>query len=390
VKCLSLSTEESVYRELQQQIDKMPVGMPASESGADLRILKHLFTPEEAKIALHLNIVPEPLERIYKRAKRADNSITLEKLEDTLDHLAKKGRILGSDDNGLKKYSYALLVIGMYEFQVDRLTRAFYEDCEEYLLADFAKEYARAGIPQLRTVPVNAAMPHELHVATYDDIREIIRNAEGEFGVRNCICKQGKDLIDENCKLVDFRDHCISLPGLSLPGSSGKSLLERPESFRPISKEETLELLQRAEDAGLVIQPANTQDPGFICCCCGDCCGVLTVAKAFPKPAEVFATNYYAEVDPELCKGCKKCAKRCQMEAITIVEKQSIVDLDRCIGCGLCISTCSNEAMKLKRKEKETVPPQTSKKLYNQIMMKKYGKVGLAKVGAKIALRKKI
>lgn len=368
----------------------MPVGLPASESGVEIRILKHLFTPEEAQIALHLNIVLEPLGRIYKRAKKADSAITLEQLEKILDYLAKKGRILGSEDNGQKKYSYALFAIGMYEFQVDRLTRSFYEDCEEYILTDFGKEYAHAGIPQLRTVPINAAIPHELHVATYDNIREIVRNTEGQFGVRNCICKQGKDLIDESCKVVDFRDHCISLPGLTVARKGGELLLERPESFRPISKEEVLDLLQRAEDAGLVIQPANTQNPGFICCCCGDCCGVLTAAKTFPKPAELFATNYYAEVDPELCKGCKKCAERCQMEAIMIVEKQSIVDLDRCIGCGLCISTCSNEAIKLKRKEKKTVPPQTSKQLYNKIMLKKYGKVGLAKVGAKLALRKKV
>ncbi|MHA2231494.1 MAG: DUF362 domain-containing protein [Candidatus Hodarchaeales archaeon] len=385
-----MSPEEAVYRELQQQIDKMPVGLPASESGVEIRILKHLFTPQEAQIALHLNLLPEPLERIYKRVKKVKLAITLEKLEETLDQLAKKGRILGSEDNGKKKYSYALFVIGMYEFQVDQLTRSFYEDCEEYVLTDFAKEYTRTGVPQLRTVPVNKAISHELHVTTYDNMREIIHNTEGEFGVRNCICKQGKDLIDENCKTVDFRDHCISLPGLSLPGSGGKRLLERPESFRPISKEETLDLLQRAEDAGLVIQPANTQNPGFICCCCGDCCGVLTVAKTFPKPAEVFATNYYAEVEPELCKGCKKCAKRCQMEAITIVEKKSRVNLDRCIGCGLCIPTCSNEAMKLQRTEKATVPPKTSSALYRKIMMKKYGKVGLAKAGLKLALRKKV
>lgn len=385
-----MSTEEAVYRKLQQQIDKMPVGLPVSESGVEIRILKHLFTPEEAQMALHLNLVLEPLERIYKRVQRADDAISLDKLEETLIHLAKKGSILSSEDNGTKKFSYALFVIGMYELQVDQLTRSFYEDCEEYLLTDFAKEYARTGVPQLRTVPVNKAISHELPVTTYDNIRAIVNNAEGQFGVRNCICKQGKDLIDENCKVVDFRDHCISLPGLSLPGSGGKMLNEPPKSFRPISKEDTLALLQRAEDVGLVIQPANTQNPGFVCCCCGDCCGVLTAAKTFPKPAELFATNFYAEVDSELCKGCKKCAKRCQMEAITIVEKKSVVNLDRCIGCGLCISTCSNEAMTLKRKEKDIVPPKTMKDLYIKIMKKKYSKVGLAKAGLKLALRKKV
>ena len=67
-----MGEEEDVYVQLRQQIDKMPVGMPATDSGVEIRILKHLFTPEEAKIALHLNIIPEPPERILKRVKKTD------------------------------------------------------------------------------------------------------------------------------------------------------------------------------------------------------------------------------------------------------------------------------------------------------------------------------
>ncbi|MFX1340874.1 MAG: hypothetical protein ACFFDK_19850 [Promethearchaeota archaeon] len=53
-----------VYRELQQHLDKFPVGFPATESGAEIRILKHLFTPEEAKIATRLNDKFEPVDNI--------------------------------------------------------------------------------------------------------------------------------------------------------------------------------------------------------------------------------------------------------------------------------------------------------------------------------------
>lgn len=45
-----------VYRKLQQHIDeRMPVGFPPSDSGADIRILKSLFTPEEASLTLNLS-----------------------------------------------------------------------------------------------------------------------------------------------------------------------------------------------------------------------------------------------------------------------------------------------------------------------------------------------
>ena len=56
-----------IYRELQQHLDKMPIGYPSTESGIELKILKHLFSPEEAKIATKLQFQPEPLKNIYRK-----------------------------------------------------------------------------------------------------------------------------------------------------------------------------------------------------------------------------------------------------------------------------------------------------------------------------------
>jgi electron transport complex protein RnfB len=165
---------DDVYHELQQQIDKMPGGMPPFKSGVEIRILKHLFTPEEAKLALHLNIFFEPLNRIYSRVKRQDESMTLQEVEQVLDQLVMKGSILADEPNGEKRYSYAMFVVGMYEFQVDHMTREFYEDCDEYTKGEFRDEFTRTGIPQLRVVPVEQSIPIIHHVATYDDIRHVI------------------------------------------------------------------------------------------------------------------------------------------------------------------------------------------------------------------------
>ena len=46
-----------LYREFQKYLDKMPVGYPATESGLEIKILKHLFTPEQVNIALKLNFM---------------------------------------------------------------------------------------------------------------------------------------------------------------------------------------------------------------------------------------------------------------------------------------------------------------------------------------------
>ena len=82
----NLNNEMSEYRELQQLLHTLPIGFPETESGADIRILKHLFTPEEAKIATYMKFSwdnLEPVESIYERAK--DLGYTVEELKERLD-----------------------------------------------------------------------------------------------------------------------------------------------------------------------------------------------------------------------------------------------------------------------------------------------------------------
>jgi len=62
---------ENIYRKLREEINKMPIPFSETASGAELRLLKLLFTPEEAEIAIHLNIMPETIARIHKRARKS-------------------------------------------------------------------------------------------------------------------------------------------------------------------------------------------------------------------------------------------------------------------------------------------------------------------------------
>jgi hypothetical protein len=49
-------TGEEVYRKLAEHLDKLPGGFRPSETGADIRLLKGLFTPQEAEYATHLTL----------------------------------------------------------------------------------------------------------------------------------------------------------------------------------------------------------------------------------------------------------------------------------------------------------------------------------------------
>ncbi len=52
-------------------------------------------------------------------------------------------------------------------------------------------------------------------------------------------------------------------------------------------------------------------------------------------------------IDPELCKGCTKCARQCPVNAISgKVKEAHTIDLGACIRCGSCIGACPFKAIK--------------------------------------------
>ena len=359
-----MTTESQVYRALQKHLDELPIGYPPTESGVEIRILKHLFTPEEAKIATQLPMIPEPLDQIYKRMKKTGMSI--EELEQVLDHMVYKGTILRNEKDDEKYYRNAMLAVGIFELQVERLTTGFTEDMLQYLDEAFGQELYRTKIPQLRTIPIEKSIPYEYLISTYDDVRQIVENVDGQIAVANCVCRQAKDLLGESCRHTHLRETC-----LIFRGAADHHL--NLGLARSITKEETFDILNRAEEAGLVLQPENSQRPHYICCCCGDCCAILTTLKKFPCPAELYATNYYAKVDPDLCTGCEDCVDQCQLDALAMEDDVATVNRDRCIGCGNCVANCTADAIQLQKKEEESLPPINTKALYMDIMSRKAG-----------------
>ena len=366
-----MSDEGDVYRRLQQGLDELPVAYPATESGVELRILKRLFTPDEAEVALGLSAVPETVETLRRRLPGR----TADELESTLDRMVERGAIFGGRmlaRGGAKRYSRAPLVIGMYEAQVDRLTRELQEDFDQYLREGLASSLLRPKTKQMRTVPVDARFVPDRLVGRYDDARRVVEEGDGPWAARNCVCRQGQDLRGEPCRQTSSRRVCLTIAAAARATvSAGDGEL--------LTREGALALLDQAEREGMVLQPANARDPLFICLCCGCCCGVLRAAKTFPRPAEYLHSNYQAVVDEALCSECGTCRSRCPMEALGAGDGATAVDLGRCIGCGLCVSTCPPEAVKLRAKARATAPPKDMKALYGRIMVERFGLLGVAR-----------
>ena len=354
---------DELYRALQRHLDRMPVPFPATESGVEIRILKQLFTPDEARLALCLSAIPETLGTIHRRTRR---QMSREQLGQALDRMAEKGSIQKLPGKKGPLYGKAPLAVGMYEAQADRLTPELERDVRTYFEGAFARGFLGRPTPQMRTVPVHKSIPVERAVASYDYIRGCVEAMQGPFAVIPCICRRGRALTGQPCKQTTEPRNCLVF------GAVATMMINRGIGS-PVSKEEMLGFLELADREGLVLEPQNTQNPLFVCCCCGCCCGVLTMAKTLPKPAEFFQADFLAVVDRDKCQVCGTCATRCQMDAITGDEGPPVVVEDRCIGCGLCVTTCPSEAMSLRKKERRPPPPKDTAELYSKIFRERFG-----------------
>jgi len=350
---------KATYKALQRHLNTMPVGFPATRSGVEIRILKQLFDPDEARLALALTSLPESLETIMNRLP--DQNIGEETLQSILNRMASKGGIFRKTSGDKDRYALTPFVVGMLEFQLSRLTPELYTDAAQYFREAFGLAYLSTAVPQMRVIPIEKSLePEKNTIATYDRIRQIIENTQGKIGVADCLCRKGKDLIGEPCKKTDRRNLCFGFRDYF-------DTYQREGWFREIGKDEALEILRQSEAEGLVLQATNEQEPQAVCACCGCCCGVLNTLNNIPNPADFVASNFYAKVSDETCVGCGLCEKRCHMDAIRINHKKAEINLKRCIGCGVCVPVCKPGAITLIPKKQITIPPRTTDDLYDII-----------------------
>jgi electron transport complex protein RnfB len=371
---------DQIYVRLQKHLDSQAVGFPATRSGVEIKILKHIFTPQEAEIVSYLSYKPEPLQTIFGRVGHLVESP--EELEVLLDRIQKKGGIESKIKNALTHYCCAPLVVGMYELQIGRLTPEFIKDFNEYTSTKkFGIEFLSTKLPQMRTIPVSKSIHPQHHVSTFDEVTSLLQQAEEPFAIIECICRKKKEIEGHSCKVTDRKETCLAI------GSVARMVLQSGNG-REIARDEALVIMEENQKKGLVLQPSNTEKVDFICSCCGCCCGMLAIHKVLPRPLDFWASNFLAEVDAKKCEGCGACEKKCQVGAVAVSEEKqlAVVAPERCLGCGVCVTTCPAQAITLSKKPTEVRPPQTREDLYDIIMANKKDRLGKIKLTGKLVV----
>jgi Na+-translocating ferredoxin:NAD+ oxidoreductase subunit B len=336
------------YMQLALYLDELPAGYPPTVSGVERQILRKLFSEEEARLAMNLTLIPEDAHVVALRAHQP-----VAQVAKILDGMDRKGLIASNHTAGKPpRYAISQFVVGFYEGQVNRLDKEFVELIEAYLPQYF--EMSKwSDTPQLRTIPIGESIPITTEVMPYESIEAILR-AKTDFAVRNCICRQEQEIMGHSCdKPVET---CLTFNQSARDDAvTGKGRL--------ISLDEALNLVEKAKKAGLVLQPANSKNPVFLCTCCDCCCGVLRQIKKHPHPASLVDNAFIARQDRYLCTNCGACTEICPMQALCENSANLItLQKERCIGCGLCVSVCPSGALAMVRKpgaEQPQIPKKT-------------------------------
>jgi ferredoxin len=333
------------YERLRQILDKHLAGAPPSKTFD--RILRILFTPEEAKVALALIFAPRAVEDIAARA-----GVSVEEARRLCESMANKGIVFSREKDGSMGYALLPTIPGLFEFPFmkgggEAMHEALAKLWQQYHREGLGDSFAGSATPLTRVVPVEQAIDTRVEVLPFEVISQMLERNE-TFALAQCACRvsvRGCDRPTDVCLVFD---------------KTGRYLIDRGLA-REISKEEALEVVRRAEEAGLVHTTNNSRDRlNLICNCCPCCCTILRGLTELENPNAFAVSRWRSEVDADLCTGCGICEEqRCPVGAIKVVDLVAEVDPQRCIGCGLCVTACDPGALSLVPREEAPDTPRT-------------------------------
>jgi len=336
---------ESVYKKLAMTLDSLPNGFPPAEDESDLRLLEYLFEDIEAEIGSQLTKDLEDAATIAERVGKDKHEV-----RDLLKGMAKKGLIKAGKLEGGFGFGLLPFVVGIYEYQAPRFDKKMAELFETYYQQAFGTSLKVQ--PQVhRVIPVNQTVKNDMEVHPYESALGIIES-NNSWAVFDCICRKQKALIGDPCKHPI--ESCMTF-------NKRENAYDGSDFYRALTKEEAIEVLMGAAEAGLVHSVSNSKDgTSYICNCCTCSCGILRGMSELGIANVIARSAFVNTIDPDLCIACGDCLFHCQFDALEL-EVTMLLDETKCVGCGVCVPFCEEDAMILVRRPEEDIEyvPQT-------------------------------
>lgn len=352
-------TEEQIYKNFIDWAGKTWWELP--ESPYLLPMIKANYTVEEAAF---LTGFPHGSTRLEDLV--ALKCKPLDELDPLLEDLCRKGMIYKVVRDDSRRYRlndtfFALLRADFWPGGTDERTVKTAAAVNKYFLDNWFEQYKQVHHRGLRTLPIDLTIQDDRTIIPYEDALNVVDGFE-YYAVSTCPCRHRHNLDPDLPDCPHPTEVCLHFDALGR-FTVGHNL------GREITKEETLDILKKAADSGLVHGISTWKEqPDTICNCCSCCCMWLESYHKLGHTKSLDASSYRLEVNPQTCLACGTCLKRCPMDALQLrysaqarnkYSKAVVVDLDVCLGCGVCVHKCPTRSLALKRKENIQEPPET-------------------------------
>ena len=305
--------------------DSIPRKLPGAmkENHMDFWILDRLLTKEEVKFMLSFK-----KRRVgYTTKELAErNHISEDEAQKIIDHLIWIGILEQNRDNPDQHIQYWIpkWVVGSGEYMVEHKTLCdtnpevatmFNLAPQEPLeLAAKLVPPGGAGIG-MHVIPVEKAIDPRIESVSVEHLSHWL-NKYDKFCKMVCACRKAQRVRGEGVGDIEGK-MCIGL------GDIAEFLVETGKDAEYITREEALEIIQRAERKGYVHQITNLDGEdrivGICNCSAGSCYGLRT-SQLFNTP-NMSRSAYRAHVDTEKCVACGKCVEVCPAGAAKLGQK---------------------------------------------------------------------
>lgn len=309
------------------------------------QIFRKLVTPEDGEMLLALPATPSELAGRFQMDEATANK--------KLDEFARKGVAIPLEKEGVLRHFCVAHIIQFHDASIHATINEKYQPVQNEIVElwqqfretewfEVLREIEESRAARSRVIPCRSAIKDESELLPCEDLKTILMEAPA-IAVVDCPCRwlrvrQGK------CDKPTFV--C-----LSLTPSAVKYIVDR-DIGRRISVEESYQILDLCEEAGLIPTTGGGVQVRNLCFCCADCCLMLRAVVNYGYDL-TDKSRYQAFLDRDLCNGCQICVDRCQFDAIDMVKSEgskkykAVIDPQKCWGCGACVVGCEPGALSL-------------------------------------------
>jgi ferredoxin len=350
------------YRLLQKRLDRTITGAP--ESPVLDQIVRLLYRPEDVHLAVQIPFRIMPLSKLARKTR-----IREDELADRLTEMASRGLMLDFAYRGEHFFALPPLILGFFEF-------TFMRARDELPMAELAalfEEYMRGDDRLAKSVyqketQIGRMLIHEeaispgdfTEVLDWERATRIITLAD-TVAVSRCACRHKTEHLGHACDAP--QEVCLAF-------DYAAEALIRSGTAREIDTWQGLEILEQCKDLGLVQTADNVRRRVvYICNCCRCCCAMMDGIRRFEIRDAIATSNWYAEIDPAVCRGCSACEAACPVGAIRMETydpsdtngngRCAVSAQDLCLGCGVCQRACKCGGLRMRSRPSRVIPPET-------------------------------